>query len=324
VTVADAAGLLLHSLLPAGVPIPPDEHARVSLLRSLAVDRRLLIVLDNASSAAQVRPLLVAGAGCRIIVTSRDALPGLVARDGASRVVLDVLSPSESVALLASFVDSPSSGLAELARRCAYLPLGLRVAGELVADGSLAPSFDDLDAGGDEETSLRAVFSWSYTRLPADAARAFRLLGAHPGREYDVYAVAALASLSLPDARALVRMLRRAHLLEERSPDRYTMHDLLHAYAVSLAAADSLAGAARARLVDYYIWCATAGAPAAARLRRPAIGRHRGPSAVSGADVDAARRGAGLAGHGARQPDRRGRLGRGGARAGHQPGQCDR
>jgi tetratricopeptide (TPR) repeat protein len=262
VTVADAAGQLLHSLLPAGVPIPPDEHARVSLLRSLAVDRRILIVLDNASSAAQVRPLLVAGAGCRVIVTSRDALPGLVARDGASRVVLDVLSPSESVVLLASFVDSPSSGLAELARRCAYLPLGLRVAGELVADGSLAPSFDDLDAGGDEETSLRTVFSWSYTRLPADAARAFRLLGAHPGREYDVYAVAALASLSLPDARALVRVLRRAHLLEERSPDRYTMHDLLHAYAVSLAAdasVDESAAAARARLVDYYIWGATIG-----------------------------------------------------------------
>jgi tetratricopeptide (TPR) repeat protein len=261
VTVADAAGLLLHSLLPAGVPIPPDEHARVSLLRSLAVDRRLLIVLDNASSAAQVRPLLVAGADCKVIVTSRDALPGLVARDGARRVSLDVLSPAESVTLLASFVDSPSSGpgLAELARRCAYLPLGLRVAGELVADGSLAPSFDDLDAGGDEETSLRTVFSWSYKRLPADAARAFRLLGAHPGREYDVYAVAALMDAPLPAARALVRVLRRAHLLEERSPDRYTMHDLLHAYAVSLAAADSLAGAARARLVDYYIWGATTG-----------------------------------------------------------------
>ncbi|HZE48417.1 MAG TPA: tetratricopeptide repeat protein [Jatrophihabitantaceae bacterium] len=269
----DAAGMLLRSLLPAGATIPPDEHARISLYRSLTADRRLLILLDNASAAAQVRPLLAAGGGCLVVITSRDAMSGLVARDGAQRLELDVLSPAESTALLAAFVGDRAraepDAIAELARSCAYLPLGLRLAAELtasrpqlaladhLADLDAAETLDQLDAGGDEQTSLRAVFSWSYVRLPLDAARAFRLLGAHPGRDYDGYALAALVDVPLGAARSLIRTLQRAHLLEESAPGRYTMHDLLHAYAVDLASHDPERGAASARLLDYYIWCAT-------------------------------------------------------------------
>jgi len=161
------------------------------------------------------------------------------------------------------------AAVAELARRCAYLPLGLRLVAEFVAnrpqvtlaehlaDLDAADTLDQLDAGGDEETSLRAVFSWSYLRLSPEAARAFRLLGAHPGREYDVYAVAALLDSSLSGARALVRNLKRAHLLEEPTAGRYTMHDLLHVYAVELASQEADRQTALGRLLDHYVWCAT-------------------------------------------------------------------
>jgi len=196
-------------------------------------------------------------------------MSGLVARDGARRVYLEALSPTDSIRLLTTFVGDRASAepkaVAELARRCAYLPLALRLAAEFainrpkvtvadhVADLDAASALDRLDAGGDEHTSLRAVLSWSYHRLAPDAARAFRLLGAHPGREYDDYAIAALLDVSLTVARGLVRMLRQAHLLEEPIPSRHTMHDLLHAYAVELASRDAEQGQALRRLLDYYV-----------------------------------------------------------------------
>jgi tetratricopeptide (TPR) repeat protein len=200
-------------------------------------------------------------------------MSGLVARDGAHRLQLDVLSPSESVHLLATLTGerayAEADVVAELARRCAHLPLGLRLVAEFLAsrpnvglaehlaDFDAAGPLDQLDAGGDEHTSLRAVFSWSYRRLPPEAARAFRLLGAHPGRDYDDYAVAALVDSSLSEARRLLRILFRAHLLDDMSADRYAMHDLLHAYAVDFASHDPEVPRALDRLCTYYVWCAT-------------------------------------------------------------------
>ena len=271
---ADAAGMLLRSLLPTGATIPADEHARISLYHSLTADRRLLIVLDNASSADQVRVLLAAGSGCVVVITSRDAMSGLVARDGARRLSLGVLSPEESADLLDAVVGdrarAEADAVIELARRCAYLPLGLRLAGELTASRPHVPiadhlaelddasALEQLDAGGDGQSSLRAVFSWSYQRLADDAARAFRLLGVHPGRDYDSYAVAALTGGSLHEARALLRYLRRAHLLEESADGRYALHDLLRAYAIELADHDPERQAAMSRLLDYYVSTAAA------------------------------------------------------------------
>jgi tetratricopeptide (TPR) repeat protein len=269
VDAGEAAGLLLRSVMPAGASIPADERARISLFRSLTADRRLLIVLDNASSPAQVRPLLPSGAGCVVIVTSRDAMSGLVARDGAMRVYLDVLSPSASAQLLTTLVrDSAvanADDIGELARRCAYLPLALRLAAEYVAsrpdvtladhivDLDAATALDRLDAGGDEQVSLRSVLAWSYQRLAPATARAFRVLGAHPGREYDTYSLAALLDCPLREARALVRALRQAHLVEEVRPGRFTLHDLLHAYAVELMQHDPERSGALTRLLDYYV-----------------------------------------------------------------------
>ena len=277
----DVAGLLLRSLVPAGATIPPDEHARVSLFRSLTVDRRLLVLLDNASSPEHVRPLLSAGAECLVIVTSRDAMSGLVARDGAHRVQLNVFSPTESVHLLRTLVGERTgaepTAAAELAQLCAHLPLGLRLVAEFVssqpptsladhlADLKSADTLDQLDVGDDEHTSLRAVFSWSYQRLSPDAARAFRLLGAHPGRDYDDYALAAMLAAPLREARTLIRELRRSHLLEPASGGRYAMHDLLHAYAIDLVAVDPDRDTSVARLRDY----ATTRAGGIARKVRP-------------------------------------------------------
>jgi hypothetical protein len=160
--------------------------------------------------------------------------------------------------------------LRRLADRCAYLPLGLRLVGELAANrphGSVADelvtpasaeTLDRLDAGGDEQTSLRAVFSWSYQQLPSSTARVFRLLGAHPGRTYDAYSVAALTGAGLAEADGQLQILRRAHLTEDAGVGLYTLHDLLHAYAIDLVKSEPEMGTAQTRLFDYLLWAATA------------------------------------------------------------------
>ena len=168
-------------------------------------------MLDNAASVEQARPLLPGSPSCLVVVTSRDSLAGLVARHGARRLALDTLPAADAIGLLRTLigdrVDAEPDAAAELAAQCARLPLALRVAAELAAaspDSRLAElagelageqrRLDLLDAGGDERTAVRGVFSWSYRHLPAAAARAFRLIGLHPGPDLDAYAVAALTS----------------------------------------------------------------------------------------------------------------------------------
>jgi tetratricopeptide (TPR) repeat protein len=272
VTTSGAVTSLLRSLLPAGAPIPAGDREQFSLYRSLTADRKLLVVLDNATTPETVRPLIPAGPDCVVIVTSRDAMPGLVARDGAHRLDLMALPQGDAYRLLNELVGDRASADADatraLAERCARLPLALRLAAELAVSrpsASIRTLLDDLDGtdtldefdtSDDPQTSLRAVFSWSYQQLRADAARAFRLLGVHPGRSYDAYAVAALMDCSLGEARALLRTLTRAHLLERLSNGRVTMHDLLHAYAVELAQLEPTADQALARLLDYFVYVA--------------------------------------------------------------------
>jgi len=272
VTTSGAVTALLRSLLPPGAPIPAGDREQLSLYRSLTADRKLLIVLDNAATPETVRPLIPAGPDCVVIATSRDAMPGLVARDGAVRLDLVALPQGDAYLLLNQLVGDRASvdpdATRMLAERCARLPLALRLAAELAVsrptvsirtlledlDGT--DTLDEFEASGDPQTSLRAVFSWSYQRLPADAARVFRLLGVHPGRSYDAYAVAALAECSLGEARTAMRTLTRAHLVEELSSSRATMHDLLHAYAVELVKAEPAADHALVRLLDYYVYVA--------------------------------------------------------------------
>ena len=294
---ADPARVLdafLTALEMAPARIPTDLDAKVALYRSLLDERQMLVVLDNAASSGQVRPLLPGSPRCLIVVTSRDQLTGLAARDHARRLSLDVLPIEDAVALLATFV-GPARAAAEpdavrqLARLCARLPIALCVAGERAAAVGESPlddhvrelaqgqRLDLLDAGGDPETAVRGVFSWSYGALTPDAARLFRLLGVPPGPDISIAAATALAGLPVPRAGALLVSLARAHLVDEHAPGRYRLHDLLRAYAAELSAgtdSNDERDAALRRVLDHYLHTAHA----AARMLDPA----REPIALRG------------------------------------------
>ncbi|WP_406340333.1 AfsR/SARP family transcriptional regulator [Streptomyces sp. NBC_00648] len=205
----DALTRFLTVLGVAGDAIPPDVDDRASRYRTEMADRRMLVVLDNALSEEQVRPLLPGSPSCAVVVTSRDSLAGLVALHGARRIGLGPLALPDAVALLRTLVgarvDIEPGPAATLADQCVRLPLALRVAaelaiarpplplGDLVAElADLQRRLDLLDAGGDPRAAVEAVFSWSYQHLLAPAARTFRLLSLHPGPEADAHAVAAL------------------------------------------------------------------------------------------------------------------------------------
>jgi len=290
----DALAGFLRSLGVPGPDIPPEADQRAARYRSLLAGKRMLVVLDNAGSADQVRPLLPGTPGCTVVVTSRDALAGLVARDGATRLDLDVLPRQDAVALLRTLIgaraDAEPEAAAELADQCARLPLALRVAAELAASRpaaslaalaaeltDLGTRLDMLEAGGDSGTAVRTVFSWSYRHLGPEEARAFRLLGLHPGPDFGPYAAAALTGATVPQARRELEMLARAHLIQAAGPGRYGLHDLLRAYARELAGALDAREeqhAALTRLFDYYLHAAAAAMDTlfpAERHRRPRI-----------------------------------------------------
>ena len=291
---ADALAGFLRALGVPGQDIPAEEAERATRYRSLLAGKRTLVVLDNAGSVEQVRPLLPGTSACAVVVTSRDALAGLVARDGAQRLELDLLPLRDAVGLLRKLIgervdDDP--GAAEvLAGQCSRLPLALRVAAELAAARPAVPlaelageladrqrRLDLLDAGGDPRTAVRAVFSWSHRHLDDDSARAFQLLGLHPGTDFDAYAAAALTGAGLEQARRVLDVLARAHLIQMPRPARYAMHDLLRAYARELAATgDGQEGqqAALSLLFDHYLHTAAVAMDTlypAERQRRPRI-----------------------------------------------------
>ena len=275
VSAADALVGFLRALGVPGQDIPPGQDERAARYRSLLAGRRMLVVLDNAGEAEQIRPLLPGSGVCAAVVTSRDALPGLVAREGAARLDLDLLPMDEAVGLLRELIGEPArtapDAVAALAGYCCRLPLALRVAAELVAARRGVPLTDlvaelasqqrrlDLFDAGDPRTAVRAVFSWSCRNLSPDAARTFRFLGLHPGCDFDAYAAAALISGTLDQGRLAVAELARAHLMEPAAPGRYGMHDLLRAYASELAHALDSADerhAALTRLFDHYLHAA--------------------------------------------------------------------
>ncbi|MEU4472811.1 BTAD domain-containing putative transcriptional regulator [Micromonospora sp. NPDC023888] len=242
----------LHGFLEAlGVPaarMPSDPELMVSLYRTTVAGRRLLVVLDNARDAEQVRPLLPGSPDCLTIVTSRDQLNPLVVTESAQPVLLDLLSPGEARDMLVRRlgerqVAAEPAAADHIADRCARLPIALAIVAARAATnrhfplGVIADELDDLDAfhGGDEATDVRAVFSWSCRTLSPAAIRLFRLLSLHPGPDVSAPAVASLAG-SIPQATGpLLTELTRANLLTEHTYGRYAFHDLLRAYAASLA-----------------------------------------------------------------------------------------
>jgi len=275
-TAADALAVLLRAL---GVPdedIPAGEDRRAASYRSLLAGKRMLVVIDNARTAEQVRPLLPGTCTCAVLVTSRDSLVGLVARDGAARLDLDLLPLDDAVGLLRELIgaradDDPPSA-AKLAQKCSRLPLALRVAAELAATRPNVPladlieeladeqrRLDVLNADGDPRTAVGTVFSWSYKHLDPGLARAFRLTCLHPGPDFDSSAVAALMAAPLHQASRMLEVLARAHLIHSTGPGWYGMHDLLRAYGRGLTSAEDgeeRALQALARLTDHYVHAA--------------------------------------------------------------------
>jgi tetratricopeptide (TPR) repeat protein len=291
-TTAQAVRGFLDAL---GVPprrIPAELDAQAGLYRSLLSGKRVLVVLDNARDADQVRPLLPGSPGCLVLVTSRSRLASLIAVDGAEPVALDVLSIEESRALLAqrlgaARIAAEPQAVDEVITRCARLPLALAVVAARAAVAPKLPlstlaeqlrdSRDRLDklSAGDETSDVRAVFSWSYDALTPPAARMFRLLGLHPGPDISAAATASLAGLPPAEAAPLLAQLAGAHLLTEHRPGRYLFHDLLRAYAAEKAHqvdSERERHDAVRRTLDHYLHTAVA----AVRLLNP----HREPIAL--------------------------------------------
>jgi DNA-binding SARP family transcriptional activator/tetratricopeptide (TPR) repeat protein len=274
-----------------GVPpqrIPAQLDAQAALYRSLLAGRRMLVLLDNARDAGQVRPLLPGAGGCLALITSRNQLTPLLATTGGHPLTLDLLTPAESWELLAGRLGAQrlaaeARAAQEIVAGCAHLPLALAIAAARAQQTgfSLATIAAELaSAGGrlealdlgDPATRLRGVFSWSYTTLSAPAARLFRLLGLHPGPYVCAPAAASLAALPIPAVRPLLAELARANLLHEHRPGRYSVHDLLRAYATELTHAidtDADRDAATHRLLDHYLHTAVAAAMLLDPFRQP-------------------------------------------------------
>jgi tetratricopeptide (TPR) repeat protein/transcriptional regulator with XRE-family HTH domain len=263
---------------PAEIPVGLDAQA--GLYRSLMADRAMLVLLDNARDAEQVRPLLPASPRCLVLVTSRSALTGLVVGAGALTLWLDVFTQAEAAAMLADRLGAEriareKAAVGDVVRACARLPLALAIAAARltgrpgVSLGELAAELRDsrhlLDAldTSDMATSPRSVFSWSYRLLSPHAARLFRLVAEHPGPDISAPAAASLAEIPPGQALTLLEELCEANLLAAPQPGRFSLHDLLRAYASERAACEERASdrdAAARRVLTWYLHTATAAA----------------------------------------------------------------
>ncbi|ANW16800.1 AfsR/SARP family transcriptional regulator [Streptomyces clavuligerus] len=255
---ADRPGAVLGAFLHAlGVPqsgIPEGREARAALYRSVLAGRRLLVLLDNARDAAQIRPLLPGTAGCAVLVTSRTRMVDLA---GARLIDLDVMSPEEALQLFTRIVGAeradaePEAALHTFAA-CGFLPLALRMAASRLAArrawtvSDLAARLADesrrlggLQAG---ELAVRAPFDRAYRGLGPGQARAFRLLALADGPEIPAAAAAAMLGLPLHTAEDLLEDLVDASLLASAAPGRYHYHDLVRLHARSCAERDETPG----------------------------------------------------------------------------------
>ncbi|WP_460530728.1 AfsR/SARP family transcriptional regulator [Flindersiella endophytica] len=288
---ATALELLLQG---TGVPterVPADLDARSALLRSVLAGRRVLVVLDNARDAGQVRALLP-GSGGMVLITSRDQLRGLSVRGDTTHVRVDVFTPQESIVLLTTILGEQAraepDAASQLAAQCAHLPLALRIATanflfspyEHLADYVAELRGDRLGSlliDGDQHNAIRGTLDLSYAALPSTTQATFRLLGLVPGADFTLEAAAALGGVTIEQARRELGRLAAAHLVDPYQPGRFRFHDLLRLYAAQRAQEDDAPDhleAAGQRLYDWYLWAARAAAdrmhPNEARLPLPA------------------------------------------------------
>ncbi|MFD9700145.1 tetratricopeptide repeat protein [Lentzea sp. NPDC059081] len=273
VTAHDALAGLLRALGATAQEIPDDPEQRAGLYRTLLAERRVVVVLDNAATADQVRPLLPGAPGCTVVVTSRNRLGGLLARDGAGVIVLDVLTPAAARAVLArqlgtARASAEPDAVADLAERCARLPLALRISAAIlrsrphlsVADYAVTltgmAGLDALAIDDDEDAAVRASFTLSYRRLRDPARAVFRLLGTLPGPDFTAATVAAAQADDVHRVATQLDLLESAHLVTQHRAGRYSLHDLLRLYASARAATEDPAEHrhdARRRLLEHLL-----------------------------------------------------------------------
>ena len=280
----DALASLVLTVGVAAAQIPPGLEARMALWRDRLAGRQLLLVLDDAASSDQVRPLLPSAGGCLVLVTSRRHLTAL---DDARAISLDTLPPGEAAALLVRLAARPGLSaadpvVAELTRLCGYLPLAIgMVARQLhhhpawsLADGRRAGrARDRLELMATENLSVAAVFNMSYEDLLASSGGCCAA-GAAPGADIDAYAAAALDGTDIAAARRGLEALYDQYLIAEPAQGRYRLHDLIREHARALAERrdpDRDRDGAIARLLDYYQHTAARADPLIARQTRPAL-----------------------------------------------------
>ncbi|MFI1335769.1 tetratricopeptide repeat protein [Streptomyces sp. NPDC020845] len=267
----DAALQALLRIL--GVPsqrIPQDIDESTALWRSLLTQRRLLIILDDASGPEQVRPLLPGDSPSVVITTSRRRLVGL---PGLQHLSLDVLQESDAIALFRQRVADErtrnTSEVAEIVRLCGYLPLAIEImASRLNSHPSwstsdltyqLVSSSRRLAEFRDGYRAIARTFEFSYRWLTTEQQTAFRRLGLHTGSEFGLHAAASLTGLSLDETKHLLEDLLNHNLLQEPTPHRYRIHDLLREYARTLADTEEQEHQrelATGRLIDSYLYLA--------------------------------------------------------------------
>jgi DNA-binding SARP family transcriptional activator/tetratricopeptide (TPR) repeat protein len=296
----DAIRQLLETQGVAPERIPASPIAAAEAYRNMLHGRRMLILLDNARDADQVRPLLPNGPGSMVIITSRNRLFGLVTSAGAHFLPLDTLTPAQSRVFLAARLDAErlarepvavdeiiaSSGglplaLAIVAARAAIrpgFPLAA-IADELRFNSGSLDSFADVDPASD----TRSVFSWSLRAVTPAAGQLFLLLGVHPGPDFAPPVAAALTGMPVRNARLVLNELSYAHLVAEYVPGRFSQHDLLRTYAAELAAEEDaeLVRSATLRMLDHYLHSAQA----ALRAMSPHRVRAALPAPLAGANV---------------------------------------
>ena len=264
---ADPAAVLDSFLRQLGVPgqqIPESTDERAAMFRDRLDGRHALVLLDNAADLDQVRHLIPSSPTCLVIVTSRRNFAGL---QGSSQLLLETFSMSEAVDLLAAIagghrIFAEPEAARRVAELCGRLPLAVALSGARlrsrpawsVAELAKRLEQDGIDAVSAGEHPLRAVFDLSYRGLPASTRRLFALLGLYPGEDFTCEAAAALAGVDRTQARRTLEILQDEHVLQQKAPGRYSLHDLLRDYAAGRAEAEMAEGERRAAIRTALAW----------------------------------------------------------------------